>query len=327
MRTAPLFLLSVATTLNAGRVSIPSTLQSRASYTLQDNYQGEDFFTKFDFFSDADPTQGLVDYQTKDNAISKGLAFVQNGVTVLAVDNQTTIATGSKRASVRIESQQLYGKGLFIADFEAMPFGCSTWPAWWSYSFNEYPQGGEIDVIEGVHNQPYNDLTFWRAGGSCNFPPDSLSGAKAGVIDQAKCSDTTSEQQSCGFQDESAGVFGSGFNQVGGGVYAHLVNDEGIFVWHFARSSIPSDITNKNPNPSSWGTPVAQWKSNSCDIAQHVKGHKLTINITLCGSWAGDPDVWRGSGCPGTCEGTVANPKNFDNARWKIRSISVYQEA
>ncbi|KAG7091604.1 hypothetical protein E1B28_010623 [Marasmius oreades] len=330
--TSAFFLLAFTTaSLNAGRVPLPivNTLQSRATYTLQDNYQGEDFFNKFDFFSDPDPTQGLVDYQTKTNAISKGLAFVQeNGVTVLAVDNKTTIASGAKRASVRIESQKLYGEGLFIADFEAMPFGCSTWPAWWSYSSNEYPEGGEIDVIEGVHNQPYNDLTFWRAGGSsCTFPPSSLSGAKGTVIDQSKCSDTTADQMSCGFQDESPGVFGAGFNKAGGGVYAHLINGEGIFIWFFPRGAVPSDITSKNPNPSTWGAPVAQWKSDRCDIVEHVRGHKLTINVTLCGSWAGDPDVWRDSGCSGSCPGTVADPKNFDNARWKVRSISVYQEA
>ncbi|KAJ8092417.1 hypothetical protein PM082_023872 [Marasmius tenuissimus] len=333
MRATILFLLSIATALNArspgyqpvARVARPQSIQARATFVLEDDYQGEAFFNDFDFFTEPDPTSGLVNYQNKENAISKGLAFVENGVTVLAVDNTNTVPTGSNRDSVRIESKKMYGKGLFIADFEAMPFGCSIWPAWWSYSFTDYPEGGEIDVIEGVNNQPYNDMTFWRAGGQCNFPASALAGT-ADIVNQTACASTTTEQESCGFQDERSGVFGSEFSRSGGGVYAHLVSDEGISIWYFPRNAIPGDITSKNPDPSAWGTPAAQWKSDSCNISQHVRNHKLVINTTLCGSWAGSPNVWESSGCPGTCEATVANPKNFDNAQWKIRSVSVYQQ-
>ncbi|ESK84358.1 glycoside hydrolase family 16 protein [Moniliophthora roreri MCA 2997] len=314
--------------VNAGsigeRVRFPRAVKARTSYTLQDDYRGEAFFDEFNFFSSPDPTQGLVDYQSRENAISKGLAFVQDdGVTVLAVDNTTPIPSGSNRASVRIESKKQYREGLFIADFEAMPFGCSTWPAWWSYSITDYPNGGEIDVIEGVNSQPYNDMTFWHAGRTCTFPPDALSGGTGDIVDaDSDCVDPTSEQMSCSFQDENPASFGEGFNAAGGGVYAHLVDAEGISIWHFTRSNIPNDITNQNPDPSTWGAPVAQWKSTSCDIAQHVHGHILTINTSLCGSWAGDDDVWAGSGCPGTCAETVADPGNFDNARWKINYVS-----
>jgi hypothetical protein len=44
-----------------------------------------------------------------------------------------------------------YNAGLVIADFAAMPFGCSIWPAWWSFNVQNWPTGGEIDIIEGVN--------------------------------------------------------------------------------------------------------------------------------------------------------------------------------
>lgn len=51
-------------------------------------------------------------------------------------------------SSVRISSPQTFNNGLFIADFQAMPWGCSVWPAYWSVGANaQWPLAGEIDII------------------------------------------------------------------------------------------------------------------------------------------------------------------------------------
>lgn len=42
---------------------------------------------------------------------------------------------------VRISSKRTYNHGLFIADFFAMPHGCSVWPAYWSVGPN-WPSAG-----------------------------------------------------------------------------------------------------------------------------------------------------------------------------------------
>jgi hypothetical protein len=55
-------------------------------------------------------------------------------------------------SSIRISTTKTYNGGLFIADFERMPFGCSLWPAYWSVG-TDWPTNGEIDILEGVNNQ------------------------------------------------------------------------------------------------------------------------------------------------------------------------------
>jgi hypothetical protein len=91
------------------------------TYTVQDFYQGEDFFkyvppimyavlmqnsancphSNWDFFTGSDPTDGNVNYQSKSNAQSKGLAYVNDcdNSTVLAVDSTSTVAAGGNRDS------------------------------------------------------------------------------------------------------------------------------------------------------------------------------------------------------------------------------------
>ncbi len=47
------------------------------NYTVEDWYQGEDFF-EWNFFSESDPTNGMVNYQSLEEAKAKGLASVQD---------------------------------------------------------------------------------------------------------------------------------------------------------------------------------------------------------------------------------------------------------
>jgi hypothetical protein len=58
------------------------------------------FCSNWDFFTDSDPTHGLVEYVSKAEAMSSGLASVgNNSVVVLAVDESSTIPVGSNRKS------------------------------------------------------------------------------------------------------------------------------------------------------------------------------------------------------------------------------------
>ena len=85
----------------------------------------------------------------------------------------------------------------------------------------------------------------------------------------------------------------------------------GISVWFWPRGSIPDDISNGNPDPTTWGAPNALFPNNdSCNTAAHFYDHSIVIDTTLCGDWAGA--AFSGDGCPGTCSDFVADPANFN---------------
>ncbi|EPQ56248.1 hypothetical protein GLOTRDRAFT_105208 [Gloeophyllum trabeum ATCC 11539] len=289
------------------------------TYKLVDLYQGQSFFDGWDFFTGGDPTHGLVDFVSQSEAQSAGLAYVQSdNTTVLAVDDKSTVAVGGNRKSVRITSKKTYSNGLFIADFYSMPHGCGVWPAWWSTGPN-WPNGGEIDVVEGVNLGQTNQMTLHTADGCSLDTATAFTGHTLGTT----CASSPADNSGCAIEDTNDNSYGHGFNMIAGGVFAHLWDDNGISIWHFPRGSIPADITAKTPNPSSWGHPAASFASSSCDIKSHFYDHSLVIDTTLCGDWAGA--AYASSGCPATCEEAVADPTNFKNAKWNVNYIAVYQ--
>jgi len=60
--------------------------------------------------------------------------------------------------SVRISSNEKWRKGLIIADFAQMPYGCGVWPAFWTVGAN-WPDDGEVDILEGVNIQNHVRFT------------------------------------------------------------------------------------------------------------------------------------------------------------------------
>lgn len=73
--------------------------------------------------------------------------------------------------------------------------------------------------------------------------------------------------QGCGVLDSRTSSYGTGFNAIGGGVYAMQWTSDYIRVWFFPRQQIPTDILNLTPNPSNWGPPAANLQG-SCNIDQ-----------------------------------------------------------
>ena len=81
---------------------------------------------------------------------------------IMRADSYSVVQPGSNgRNSIRIESRAAYGESLVILDLRHMPEGCATWPAFWTKSAaGPWPNGGEIDIIEGnVSNLRSDSLT------------------------------------------------------------------------------------------------------------------------------------------------------------------------
>uniref|UniRef100_A0A914D3K2 GH16 domain-containing protein n=1 Tax=Acrobeloides nanus TaxID=290746 RepID=A0A914D3K2_9BILA len=61
----------------------------------------------------------------------------------------------SGRPSIQIASTYLFNSGLFVLSLEHMPTGPGVWPSWWMTG-PDWPNKGEIDIMEGIFNMTYN---------------------------------------------------------------------------------------------------------------------------------------------------------------------------
>ncbi len=319
---------SIPTVLLAVALMAPTTY---AIYTLTDDYFADNLLHSFDFFTDADPTRGFVKYANVDAAINSTLVGVDpdvNNATYLGVDSTTRFSTG--RPSTRLTSKASFNHGLFVADIIHMPGGiCGVWPALWLVG-PDWPKNGEIDILEGVNDQAVNAMTLHTSAG-CTI--DSSKGLFAGNLSTTNCDNKAPgqlENTGCGIASTNAQSFGAGFNAMLGGVYAVEWTSKAIKIWFFPRASIPSDISQSSqPDPSSWGIPLAQFTGAGCNIDTHFKDMQLVINTSFCGVWAGE--VWDSSPIcrekAPTCEEFVAkNPAAFKGAFWLVNDIKVYED-
>jgi len=301
-----------------------STNSTNSLWLPQDTYQGSTFFDTWDFFTGPDPTNGLVDFVNQTTAFAQNLAYVtSDGTVIMQGDNTTTLPAGQNRASVRIQSQKTYTGGLFILDLNMAPWGCGVWPAFWSLGANvTWPDAGEIDIIEGVHDNVHNQVT-WHTLEGCNLTtPGNFTGSPVGQTD---CNALINSNAGCGITDWSRVSYGEQFDAQGGGVYAMKWDEDGIAVWYFYRVSIPQDILDERPDPTSWTTPSAQLASDGCDPFKYFNNHQLVFDITFCGDWAGNTYATT-PGCTGTCPDHLMDPANFVNASWSINSLKVYRK-
>lgn len=274
-----------------------------------------------------DLTGGQTNYLTHADAATAGLAYVQDAKAILAVDSTNDLPLGGYRDSVRITSTKKYNSGLFIADFAAMAYGCSVWPAYWSFG-GQWPSSGEIDVIEGVNLNTTNRYTLHTGpDANCvlvpNLPTKSGVVPYTGHVLSTKCDSSYGNDDGCAFLDTTNTSFGHGFNMAGGGVFAHLWTSSRIQMWHFVRDSIPEDIQKGRPDPSSWPPPVAFWSSRGCNFPSNLYDHHLVINTAIGGVWTSID--YPNSGCPANCSEQITMGKNFLDAKWVINYIAVYE--
>jgi len=305
---------------------ISSTL---AHYTLSQDYTGKAFYDGFEFFTDADPTNGHVKYVNKETANNTGIAGLITGgaakdAVYLGMDTANEAPQG--RQSLRVQSSKAFNRGLFIADIAHMPGGvCGTWPAFWLVGPN-WPSSGEIDVIEGVNDQTANNMAMHTGPGVVLAKNASFSGE----LVTSDCDINAAGQGKnvgCLIQDKDTATFGKGFNEIGGGVYATEWNATGITIWFFPRNAIPADITAGTPKPNAtWGTPRASF-TGAFKVEEHFKDLNIIFDTTLCGDWAGK--VWANSSCAAlapTCEEYVTkNQAAFKESFWAINSLKVYE--
>ncbi len=153
-------------------LSLSLTSCARAYFYLQDEWIGDGFFQGWNWETMNDPTHGRVNFVDQAEARSKNLTYgavipprlsspvrlslnpfflVDGGKFVMRADDWSIVPSSARgRDSIRISSHNAYDEAIFVLDLQHMPAGCSTWPAFWTLSkAGPWPNGGEIDIIEG----------------------------------------------------------------------------------------------------------------------------------------------------------------------------------
>ncbi|KAH9891115.1 concanavalin A-like lectin/glucanase domain-containing protein [Cubamyces lactineus] len=313
--------------------SVPSS-----PWKVAQSYQGTSFFDGWDFQnSPDDTTHGVAMYIDRDTAQAANLIEINDaGNAVMRVETTGTVS--NLRKSIRITTQYSYTGGLVVLDAVHMPTGCGTWPAFWSNGPN-WPAGGEIDMVEGVNDYTNNQVTLHTNSG-CSMPssdPNALN-ITGTLVATTDCAAAETGNAGCGVRGSQTNSYGATFNDIGGGVYATLWDEDGIKTWFFPRSSIPSDLAAGAPQPDSWGSPMASFPASSCDPFKYFYQHTAIFDTTLCGDWAGG--VWSAAGVPGqdqscatrtgvaTCQDFVLNHgSSFTEAYWEVKSVKIYQKS
>ena len=344
-------LLILSSTIPFTTAFYPLDPASMPAWTLSYDYSGENFFNNFQFFTDTDPTKGHVKYVDLPTANSTGLAgFIPDDtitpstkpVVYLGVD-YTTPDTTAGRPSTRVTSNQTFNNALILADILHMPAPiCGSWPAYWILgSAATWPEAGEIDILENVNDASTNKYTLHTDPGitTTNY----TGGPQKGHLETPNCDVNAPDQGKnvgCSVTDApSIPSYGTAFNANKGGVFATLIDTDGIRIWFFPRNAIPADITQNTPNPpgramnrpggnSTWPAPNARFDGPGNDFDAHFRDMQIIINTAFCGEWAGA--VWNSSDtCTSlapTCEEYVsANPAAFEDVYWAIRGIQVWE--
>lgn len=260
----------------------------------------------------------------------------------MGVDHSNVVGDSERgRKAIRITSNKAYnGNNLIVIDAEHMPSsagtlpnGCSLWPAFWMVG-PDWPNNGEIDIIEYVNNQQ-NDVTTLHTSDGCDQSSEDTStftGTWAVGVDgyspASDCSVYAPNQwsnQGCGINAWSQPV-GSSFNDQKGGVYAlEWVPDSYFRAFYFPRDQIPPDLTTNAPQPDTWGMPYARFLSSdaACPVS-HFANNQIVFDTTFCGDWAG-ANFASMCGTFVSCNDYVKyNPADFEQAYWLVNYVKVF---
>ncbi|TDL19676.1 hypothetical protein BD410DRAFT_791798 [Rickenella mellea] len=296
------------------------------SYHASKEFSGKTFFDDWLFYDDVDNlTNGMVVFASASSAAKTKLAYINSaGNAIMRVDNTTTLKLGQKRNSVRISSKDRFAVGsVWVADMLHVPFGCSTWPAFWSQA-EVWPEGGEIDTFEGVNQIGQNTMSLHTEPG-CTHQANATQSST--IINTIDCDSRANANSGCGVADPNNSSYGAPFARAGGGVFVTEFAETGISVWFFSRQSVPSTLQNNAStlDTSTLGLPVANWPTASCAINQYFAPQRLIFDITLCGDFAGQSSVFAKT-CPGLCyeDWVLGPPSNFDDAYFEVQSVRVY---
>uniref|UniRef100_A0A8H7NEI5 GH16 domain-containing protein n=1 Tax=Bionectria ochroleuca TaxID=29856 RepID=A0A8H7NEI5_BIOOC len=324
----------------AAALALSGNVAAKVWYT-EKTYDATNFFDEFSFweskfgtgdYNDIDPAKGHVNYLSKDNALSQGLAKYKDNEVYLGVDTTSVLkgAYNPGRPSVRLESKQAYNRGLFIARFSHLPQAtCGLWPAFWTYG-KDWPNDGEIDIYEGWNDATFNGPAL-HTGNSAKYGQCKISNdGQTGVVKTDNC-DNTYSNEPLQYQNQGCAVndYAAPYGAANGGVYAMEWTSDSIKLYSWSTGNAPANVNSDSPDTDTWGQPNVYLKNSMCNVDGHFSNQKLVINLDFCGEPAGFDSEWSKS-CKAktntaTCIDYISqNPSAFVNAFFQIKDIRVF---
>ena len=263
-----------------------------------------------------DPTDGFVDYKA---GCSDRRNFIVDENDSVVFKSKSIRGSGGAgdlshhAAAMRIESVSTYSNAtVFVIDVPQIPSNCAVWPAFWlvgsdnswtsqesmGYTSN-WPNYGEIDILEQVNGENVNNVTLHTKKGC------TISGTPKAVNDDCNKDDG---KTGCSIMMND----GTG-GKVADGVYVcEWVPGQQIKTWFFPRASVPDSLKGDSTSidTSSFGTPsTVHDLSNGCSDLSYFQNMHMIINTTFCGQWASKRDP------TGLCAGNL----------WQIDATDVYK--
>lgn len=118
------------------------------------------------------------------------------------------------RQSVRITSNNTYADGLFVFDILHTPYACGIWPALWLTDPSNWPEHGEIDVMEAVNMGEWGNQATLHTSSGCNM---GVKRKETGTALYKTCYWESHDESGCGVKGAKT-TYGPEFNAQGGGV-------------------------------------------------------------------------------------------------------------
>jgi len=316
----------MVSTIIACAFLLPALVAAQNQYNQVKEYAGATFFDDWNFYNNFDNlTNGNVNYLSANSASSSKLAFVNDaGNAIIKVDNTSQISFPDRRNSIRINTKDQYTIGtLWVADMLHVPYGCSVWPAFWS-SASEWPAGGEIDTFEAVNQVTMNQMGLHTAAG-CMHSNTSIQTST--LINSTDCDINANSNEGCIITNPTTKSYGADFANAGGGVWVTEFAATGISIWFFTRSSVPTSLQGNAStiDTSTFGTPVANWAEDGCEVPNFFDSQSLIFDISLCGDYAGSDQTFYQT-CTGVCyeDWVLGDPSHYDTAYFEVSYVRVY---